>query len=252
MTMPNKGVTGPLNLTVSHLQRTFHPTLRITVHPSPSNPVRPDCYALLHFTFPDEVFVDKDELVDRWGKNTVPKPFGESKTSAGSGAGKKEKNGFGVVEWTIRPDVVDIERPVISSLSDTEEESREEGLKVVDGRTRLSVAMEIPDIQAELDIPLHGRYLRPDESGEREVVVFGEGGGEMRGMWMCNMHPDQSELKGLSSCHVPVHFDSVFHQLVILRYLWALSCFHPYHESKRCSLRLATAPTETLRRRYPQ
>lgn len=71
----------------------------------------------------------------------------------------------------------------------------------VEEMTRLSVALELRAEALELEIPLHGRYLAPGlgGEGEREVIVFGEGGGEVRGSWLCAMSedPDQSTSRSL-------------------------------------------------------
>jgi hypothetical protein len=99
--------------------------------------------------------------------------------------------------WMLKPDVIDIERPVRTVPVMIKNRLGEE----VEEMTRLSVALELRAEELELEIPLHGRYLAPGwkGEGEREIVVFGEGGGEVRGSWLCAMSedPDRSKSRSL-------------------------------------------------------
>lgn len=149
--------------------------------------------------------MDKDELSDRWGmKQAILRPFSDhpSKATMKSEESKVDQSGMGLVAWTITPDIIDIER--VARTEPVYITNRAGDL--VEERVRLTLALEIRDEVAEVIVPLHGRYLAPGKElglgrwwgrrNEKEVVVFGEGGGEIRGSWQCALSedPERSEL----------------------------------------------------------
>lgn len=109
-----------------------------------------DCRLYLALSLPDALFPDPDELTDLWGPPDT------------SGAG---------VRWSLSPRRIDIERPVDSSLK----------------AVRLDVSVPSPSVagQAVADIPLHARYLPPNEKNGWEVSVF-DVENPIRAAWACN------------------------------------------------------------------
>jgi hypothetical protein len=69
----------------------------------------------------------------------------------------------GPIAWTLTPEVIDIERPV-----------------EVDGSGGSLLRLELDGSMREVEVPLHARYLQPDDSGEREVVID-----HFQGAWVC-------------------------------------------------------------------
>jgi hypothetical protein len=135
----------------------FHLPLRFTVNakdPShASESVPSPCRLHLDISLPDAVFYDRDELRD-----ALPD-----------------------FEWTLRPDVIDIERPVQPSaplshlhLAPTD---RFFSRKPRDGE-------EFGE--RKVKIPIHARYLEPNAAGLDTIWLFsGVGSGQVKGGWVC-------------------------------------------------------------------
>lgn len=131
----------PLNLTIVPPARSLHPTLRLLL---PSSPPSEGCepHAHIEVSLPDALFPDRNELLDKW---SLP---------------------GGLLAWTLTPEVIDIERPVDLN-------GRSSGGSVL--RLELDGSVEV-----EVEVPLHARYLPPNDSGEMEVVID-----HFRGAWYC-------------------------------------------------------------------
>ncbi|RSH91462.1 hypothetical protein EHS25_009761 [Saitozyma podzolica] len=132
----------PLNLTVLPPARSLHPALLLV----PSSPPLEGCKAHAHahahieVSLPDALFPDRNELLDKW---SLP---------------------GGPIAWTLTPEVIDIERPVDLNGSSS-------------GGSVLRLEL---DRSVEVEVPLHARYLPPNDSGEMEVVID-----HFRGDWFC-------------------------------------------------------------------
>ena len=87
------------------------------------------CTTHMHIQLPDALFIDRDELLDLWSTSSR------------------------ITEWELRPEIIDIERPV----------------RLVDG---VSLCLVVGDEVDELDIPLHARYLVPSELGYTTVQIL--------------------------------------------------------------------------------
>jgi hypothetical protein len=81
----------------------------------------------------------------------------------------------GRVEWDLTPEKIDIERPI----SNTTEYS----------------TLQVGWFDGELDIPLHVRYLEPNDNGSEVVNLFREDG--VKAGWDCN--DMKGELEGIIS-----------------------------------------------------
>lgn len=106
---------------------------------------RAGCSYHVSLTLPDAIFIDRDELIDLWGQS---------------------RDEHARVEWWLSPVTIDIERPV-----------RDDAPTSV-LRLRLDTA-------TPLDIPMHARYLRPNESGRQEVTLFGQDA--IQTGWKCGL-----------------------------------------------------------------
>ncbi|WWC95136.1 hypothetical protein V866_001990 [Kwoniella sp. B9012] len=163
----------PLNLTLSTSSPSFHPT--VTLHlPTPSSfsiPSSCNLRAQLSLVLPDEVFLDPDELEDKFAGSAI------SSYTLSSTKGK------GRVK-------VDIERPSFNFMHTDEDK----GSVIIDltlsppqayatiAQGRGMTPGELKEVNVE--IPLHGRYLTPTEEGER-AMLFPK---EIRGEWTCDIN----------------------------------------------------------------
>lgn len=153
----------PGSVSFTPLRSSFHPSLRFTLNstsPSPSSYASSSsCILHLELSFPDALFIDRDELRDSLHR----------------------------IEWTLDPDVIDIERPVRSDVPLSR-------LRISPSVSSCASDEIICDASVEMQvkIPMHGRYLEPDNSGHRLVWLFaGEESGELRGGWVCGLPPSQ-------------------------------------------------------------
>ncbi|WVQ66726.1 uncharacterized protein L199_004915 [Kwoniella botswanensis] len=172
----------PLNLTLFTSSPSFHPTITLHLQPPSSSPIPSSCNlrAQLSLKLPDEVFLDPDELEDKFAGSAI------------SSYTLRSTKGKGRVK-------VDIERPSFDLIHEDEDKGSviidltisppqsyvtiEQGRGITPGELR----------EVILEIPLHGRYLAPTEEGER-IIMFPE---EIRGEWMCNIDP-------LTTTHLPL------------------------------------------------
>lgn len=104
---------------------------------------RAGCSYHVSLTLPDAIFLDRDELIDLWGQS-----------------GQEDAR----VGWLLTPNTIDIERPVRNGITP-------------------SVLQVTLNTTTPLDIPLHGRYLRPNEGGRQEVTILRQEA--IRGGWSC-------------------------------------------------------------------
>ena len=114
---------------VSLLSRSLHPRLEVFINSTIPNSDPGPCAAHLHFSFLDSVSIDRDELLDIWSSDMQPSS--------------------GPLQWTLSPEVIDIERPVRPGAPDV----------------GLGVILALQNGQGKLDVPLHARYLAPREHG---------------------------------------------------------------------------------------
>lgn len=149
----------------------------------------PRCNLQLNLHLPDSIFLDPSELPDHFAAQP------------------------NILSWKIEPGEVDIERPEIyARSSDTGEGGRaeaEEGVKRAGEREGEGAGAgsefwlmltksdsETSNGQVEVKIPVHGRYLTPDESGYRRITLFESG---IRGGWVCTPGLDSSPSTTCSS-----------------------------------------------------
>ena len=133
-----------INLTLAQAPA-FHPHLLITLPKLQSRPSPASTYHV-SFTLPDAIFVDRDEIIDLWGQSS----------SAGSSRRK--------IEWDLLPKNIDIERPVRNTTEVTSLRLAFSGMNV-------------------LDIPLHARYLEPNDHGAESIALFQDGAAQAG--WDC-------------------------------------------------------------------
>lgn len=146
-----------LDVSVSPLKSTFHPHLTLTFPPRRN--VDGDsaelCRIHLSLTLPDSLFVDPDELTGSWGTNLS-----------------------GVISYDLHPRVIDIERPYRVAEPD---------------QPRIRVDVVLSNDVTSLSVPLHGRYLPPDETGYRQINVISGNGtvtadmGQLRAAHVCSV-----------------------------------------------------------------
>jgi hypothetical protein len=157
--MTSSRSTEPLPLGTIDLQplrSSLHPTLRFTINTTvPHHASSSRCRLHLDLSFPDSLFVDRDELRDSL---------------------------LDSVEWELQPEDIDIERAV-------KPDARLSHLRI----SPVYAADPKGDSRAtnvhnemQVKVPLHARYLAPNEEGHELVWLFaGERTGEMRGAWVC-------------------------------------------------------------------
>ncbi|WVQ75656.1 hypothetical protein IAR50_005285 [Cryptococcus sp. DSM 104548] len=145
----------PIDTFLSFSNPSFHPVLSIAYSlPLPSQ----NCTSAASFslTLPDALFVDPDELSGKW-----PMVSGHNESRANW-------------DWALDPPVsVDIERPSFGGSV---------GLHTL--HVRLNPSTEGKEQEA-LDVPLHARYLAPNEQGVTSLMFPGEDGSELRAGWVC-------------------------------------------------------------------
>ena len=156
----------PQSIEFQPLRSSSHPSLRFTLnttYPSFSDflSVRQGCHIHLDLSFPDVLFVDREELRDAMGN----------------------------ISWTLEPDYIDIERP-----------ERPHGVDGEHSEALSHLYLEMKHIddkyteETRVKIPLHARYLAPREEGHETVWLFAGGqSGELRGGWVCGTDPHKSE-----------------------------------------------------------
>jgi hypothetical protein len=138
-------MTRSLDLTLAQ-GPAFHPHLLIAL---PESEPRPSPASTYHVSFnlPDAIFVDRDEIIDLWGQED-------------SSAGTSRRR----IEWNLSPKKIDIERPVRNTTE----------------VSTLRLAFSGVDV---LDVPLHARYLEPNDHGFEVVSLFGDEG--VKTGWDC-------------------------------------------------------------------
>jgi len=157
----------PQSIDFQPLRSSSHPSLRFTLNttlPSFSDflSVRQGCHIHLDLSFPDALFIDREELRDTLGD----------------------------IAWTLEPDFIDIERPVLPRGPDGEHPQ---------AMSHLYLEMRHIDDkyteETKVKVPLHARYLAPREDGHETVWLFSGGqSGEVRGGWVCGGDRHKSEL----------------------------------------------------------
>lgn len=133
MSTPNTLPVTPL--TIAPLIPSFHPHLHLSINstqPDTNNNPSSQCRIHLSLTLPDALFLEPSTLPDAFASQPVS-------------------------HWTLRPEVIDIERPV----RDTTEVSRLD----LEVRTVTGGGM------VDLDIPTHARYLAPSLLGSETTSL---------------------------------------------------------------------------------
>lgn len=146
----------------------LHPHLLVHGTPSPSPydaHQQGPCFLRLDLAIPDALFPDPDELADLWGAPDID--HGDLVYTDAPLAGPSSSR----LSWTLSPRVIDIERPLLP-------DSPLVNLTVV-------VPLDRDDKAVDVDIPLHIRYLPPSPEAGWDVPVFGQGGGNVRRVWVC-------------------------------------------------------------------
>jgi hypothetical protein len=164
----------PLNLTILPPARSLHPALRLLL---PSSPPSEGCKAHAHIelSLADALFPDRNELLDKW---SLP---------------------GGPIAWTLTPEVIDIERPVDLDAS---------GSGSVGSVLRLELDGSVGEV--EVEIPLHARYLPPNDSGEREVVID-----HFRGAWFCGEATHELAMIQVEPVRIQLPTGRTAHQLPV-------------------------------------
>jgi hypothetical protein len=201
VTMSAPPTITPVAISIAPLQCTFHPSLTIHITIPPSS--RPEsgslCRAVLRLDLPDAAFVDPDELEGRWGARTLISTNVVEASGGGSG-----NVGRGI-RWDAWPEMIDIERAVRDrrtrrsapaspshAWSSSEKPGGDDELEEREGSSLwLSVPIDAHDegvdelecesMSVDVDVPLHGRYLRPDDSGLVDINLFDASGEEHAG-----------------------------------------------------------------------
>lgn len=145
----------------------FHLPLRFTVSTAYPTHTAQNTSCGLHFdiSVPDAVFFDRDELRDALHS----------------------------FDWTLEPTNIDIERAIKPSapISHLHLTTRDDFW----GGERSNSDGE----EKKVKIPMHARYLSPNEDGRETVWLFSGGqSGEVRGGWVCGSNSSNPVPKGES------------------------------------------------------
>ena len=124
--------TLPVILETRQLIPSSHPHLQLALNSTSPLPIS-RCTAHLSLELPDALFVDSSSLPDYFASQPI-------------------------AQWSIFPDTIDIERPVLP---------RTRALQ----HTNLDLIVEAGDGIVDLDIPLHARYLAPNEVGSEVISL---------------------------------------------------------------------------------
>lgn len=217
-----------MGIVVPPLARTFHPTLTLALtppQPTSFTPIHtsPDstCHAILRLALPDAVFIDPDELDGRWGSRGLIQTHLDDHHNGGSVAlasKESEESGrswTGRVGWDMEPANIDIERPVRPSKV-----ARDTGVEEVGDREESVLWLVMPFRPAaprrsvgedevggevwKVEVPLHGRYQVPSDSGINVIHLFessetGEAKRKtLRAGWTCEPLSLKEGLDGMS------------------------------------------------------
>ncbi|WOO81016.1 uncharacterized protein LOC62_03G004544 [Vanrija pseudolonga] len=145
--------TDSLTITPS-LSTSLHPKLHLTG----ASPQQAPCILHLTVTLSDALFPDPAELADLFGAPS------STPLTASSPSSPSLEAGLDRTRWHAEPSVIDIERPLAP------------------GSVSLSLAIPVRSGDAlELEIPLHARYLPPDEAGVVNVTAVEQ----ISGDWTC-------------------------------------------------------------------
>ncbi|CAK9786915.1 hypothetical protein CC85DRAFT_302915 [Cutaneotrichosporon oleaginosum] len=206
----------PITLNAT-LSTSLHPHLRLS---APSAPA-PSCHLHLILHLPDALFVDPDELADLWGP---PSPFPLSLSPSSPPHSSPSSPPSPSPHWSLSPAQIDIERPVHPRLPPL-------SLKAVP--VPQAVLDLVLDDLCTVDVPLHARYLVPEDSGATSSprapawnsvrrlaaalahdtyadVPFdgdGDGDGWVEGAWVCPAAGGTGRASRVSvgvSAHLPV------------------------------------------------
>ncbi|WVQ94896.1 hypothetical protein IAU59_001982 [Kwoniella sp. CBS 9459] len=229
--MPPEPELHPLDRSVSVSSPSFHPTLTLNLapsRPSSSSPTKEEeCSPVLYLSLdiPEGIFVDPDEVGDKllsygvrdWSLSSSsssspgarskgsgdPEPFDHQRDGTGRGSESVIKGKSGG-KWKAKAKV-DIERPSFDLSgyrnSHGEEEvfqlrmtvmpTHQPGVQSGAGSSSSRAHDLISEWEWTIEIPLHGRYIPPNESGTGAIripaddgLIEGESEG-LRGGWAC-------------------------------------------------------------------
>ncbi|WWC91948.1 uncharacterized protein L201_006900 [Kwoniella dendrophila CBS 6074] len=173
MTLP------PLNLSLSLSPPSFHPTITFHLYQPPIIPPSCDLAARLSIKLPDEIFLDPDELDDKFAGSAISSYTLTKITRQGQQKGKTK---------------IDIERPSFDTFHNQTDYVI---LNLnVDPRGTTPQEIEHANLNESInnetivEIPLHGRYLRPSVKGERTIIFPDTQNSEIRGEWICKANTD--------------------------------------------------------------
>ena len=124
--------TVPVILGVHPLIPSFHPHLQLTLNCTPPFPTS-RCLAHLSLELPDALFLDSASLPGCFASQPI-------------------------ANWSISPHLTDIERPILPK-------------SIMLQQSVLDLIVEARDGTVDLDIPLHARYLSPNEFGSEVISL---------------------------------------------------------------------------------
>ena len=204
----------PLAVSISSLPRTCHPTLTVQLDIPQSSQFVPgaQCQAILRLPLPDAVFVDPDELHGRWGPRGLLLNEQADVVTEGRASGTADVRR--ALVWASFPPEIDIERPVRSSqppITDNKGAPRRQDAASV---LWLSIPIDAHDEGLDerecegqritVEVPLHGRYLVPNDAGSVHVTLFDNASsvqdatGALQAGWTCKdiaLEPPHGKLK---------------------------------------------------------
>lgn len=191
----------PLAVSISSLPRTFHPTLTVQLDIPQSSQFVPgaQCQAILRLPLPDAVFVDPDELHGRWGPRGLLLNEQADVVTEGRASGTADvRRALG---WALSPRDIDIERPVRPPHTPSRDGKGAPRRQDVASVLWLSVPIDAHDEGLDerecegqtitVEIPLHGRYLVPNDAGSVNITLFDnapsvqDATGALQAGWTC-------------------------------------------------------------------
>jgi hypothetical protein len=158
----------PASIEFLPFRPSFHLPLRFNINSTlPDHPDLQDCRLHLDVSLPDALFIDPDEIRDAMHPG---------------------------IEWSLEPDVVDIERPVRLDADPTylylslpAPAGADPGVEEEEGTGRLDMTVKVP---------MHARYLRPNDHGRETIWLFTEEE-PLRGGWVCRADEQHGQFRAV-------------------------------------------------------
>ena len=151
----------PASIEFLPFRPSFHLPLRFNVNSTlPDDPDLQACRFHLDIPLPDALFIDPDEVRDALRPG---------------------------VEWSLEPDVIDIERPV-----QVDAEPTHLYLSLPGPLATGAEAGSVLRLDTNVKVPMHARYLEPNDHGRETVWLFAEEA-PLRGAWVCRADEQHGE-----------------------------------------------------------